>query len=875
MKPKLVFLLTGFLLFTLNTKAQSLAWTQALQKAFEGKQEKDLVEVIVVPKAQYPIADLRASFERNKTASEERSKTTLRELQSFLGKEMPYWLTQFELINNKEGHLLRLEDSFWLIHAYKIKVNQRAAFALAQHPLIQVIDRNEDQFMLEEPTLKLDARPAMIGGNEAGLMAIKAPFMWNLGYTGRGRKFLSVDTGIWPRHPAVKNRFLAQYQPMKQSWRGFDRVLPADKGSSHGTHTTGTVLGLDTTTRDTIGVAFGAYFIATDPIVSDLSKVRPYTDLIGALQWALNPDGDTSTVADIPDAINNSWGRSPNASDTIWCNSFIGPGLLNLATAGIAVVFSAGNSGPGAGTIGLPATIITSSPVVPFTVGALNGNISGFPIANFSSRGPSLCGGNGVFAIKPEVSAPGENVRSAVGQNGYALYSGTSMACPHTVGAILLLKEAFPSLSGETLCQALYQSATDLGDPGEDNVYGRGIINLQAAYNWLIAQNYSPTVPKKQVYDLVITRLLNPEADSPYVCQSTFSPEIQIINSGDSALNQIAIRYQVGSQVYNHPVIGTLAAGGRLNVTLGALPLNSGMNELIVSAIHQRFSQEYDSINNKRYFRIVNLKSDTLSTLNAGGFYEDFEQFLPDNNRWYIANPDTAITWDTVVYKAPIGRIGYRSAMMNCKDYSPRRKQLDDLISRNIAYNAGQTVGLSFSWAYKPRQSNLRDSLQVSYSTDCGLTYFPLMSMGSLGMLTMNVDTPNTISHFKDTLVSFVPGGSGNSGISIRFRTVNDFGGILYLDEVSLKPLVPVTETSEPLSWSIYPNPAHDHVELIFSQPLAQSNTLTIYTINGKASRSFTIPEGNTQVRLPLQGLAPGIYLIRNQEGATTKLMIH
>ncbi len=874
MKAKFFFLVTGLSILLFRVEAQSLAWTVALEKAFEGKTDKELVEVILVPKDQFNIEDLRVKFEKTNSDAELRAKQTLNALQEFAQQALPYWLNVFEVVKSKEGNILEFQESFWLIQAFQLKLNRKAAIALSSLPTVQILDRNADQFLLEEPLIQSQSRTETTGGNEAGLQAIKAPFMWNLGYTGRGRKFLSVDTGIWPRHPAVKNRFLAQYQPMKQSWRGFDRVLPADKGNSHGTHTTGTVLGLDTATRDTIGVAFGAYFIATDPIVSDLSKVRPYTDLLGALQWALNPDGDTSTVSDIPDAINNSWGRSPNASDTIWCNSFIGPGLLNLATAGVAVVFSAGNNGPGNRTIGLPATINTSSPVVPFTVGALNGNIAGFPIANFSSRGPSLCGGSGAFAIKPEVSAPGENVRSAVGQNGYALYSGTSMACPHTVGAVLLLKEAFPALSGETLCQALYQSATDLGDPGEDNTFGRGIIDLQAAYNWLISQNNTPVPPSKKSYDLVITKLNNPEADSPYVCMSTFSPSIQIANAGDSTLNQISLRYQVGSQSYTHPIVTSLSPGAKLNINLGALPMSSGVNELIISARHQNYNQEYDSINNKRYFRLVNLKSDTISANQPGGFFEDFESFIPDNNRWYIANPDTGITWDTLVYRTPLGQYGFRSAIMNCRDYSPRRKQLDDLISRNIQFTPGQSLSLSFSWAYKLRQSNLRDSLQVSYSIDCGLTYLPLLTMGSIGMITMTVDTPSQTTHFKDTVLSFIPAGAGTSGISLRFRTINDFGGNLYLDQIQVKPTVSVRESVLATGWQTYPNPAQEWVEVLFNEPTSAVENLSILAIDGKEVKQFIIPAGNVRVRLPLNGISPGLYIIKNQKGQTTKLVV-
>jgi minor extracellular serine protease Vpr len=93
-------------------------------------------------------------------------------------------------------------------------------------------------------------------------------------------------------------------------------------------------------------------------------------------------------------------------------------------------------------------------------------------IADFSSRGPIA----GLGQIKPDVSAPGVNVLSATVAVGaaetntgtmfdpsrYIRASGTSFACPHTAGAVALIKQAHPDWSPDIVRTALINSATNL-----------------------------------------------------------------------------------------------------------------------------------------------------------------------------------------------------------------------------------------------------------------------------------------------------------------------------------------------------------------------------------------------------------------------------
>ncbi|RMG66888.1 MAG: hypothetical protein D6722_14195 [Bacteroidetes bacterium] len=187
---------------------------------------------------------------------------------------------------------------------------------------------------------------------------------------------------------------------------------------------TGTIVGLDEANHDTIGVAFGAYWMGSPAI-----GCGPANSL-ATFQWALDPDGDPTTTGDMPDGINNSWGFT-TGNTASFCNGAWVSALNAAEAVGIAVVFSAGNEGAqGPSSITAPKVINTDL-VNSFCVGNVNGNVPSFPLAGSSSQGPTTCGGTGSWLIKPEVSAPGTGVRSAVPGNGYASFTGTSMAAPH------------------------------------------------------------------------------------------------------------------------------------------------------------------------------------------------------------------------------------------------------------------------------------------------------------------------------------------------------------------------------------------------------------------------------------------------------------
>ncbi len=325
-------------------------------------------------------------------------------------------------------------------------------------------------------------------GVTPGLRAINADRCWNeLGLTGNGRLICGMDTGVDCTHPALMTRwrgFNGAY-PIEECWLDVvaDTVgLPYDN-NDHGTHTMGTMTGMDPAAGDTVGVAWNAQWIACNAIAQPGWNEEFDNDVIACFQWIADPDGDPQTIIDVPDVCQNSWGTNENSPEGSWytrCDDLWWEALDNLEAAGVVAIFSAGNSGPLPMTCGIPADR-ASSPWNVFSIGALDATNYPFPypIADFSSRGPSSCD---EVTIKPEISAPGVDVVSCVPDTSmYTPMSGTSMAGPHVAGVVALMREIDPDLEVDRIKQILIDTAIDHGVPGEDNIFGHGNLDAYAA----------------------------------------------------------------------------------------------------------------------------------------------------------------------------------------------------------------------------------------------------------------------------------------------------------------------------------------------------------------------------------------------------------
>jgi serine protease AprX len=380
---------------------------------------------------------------------------------------------------------------YWIANMIWVKGDLALVQELAQRADVAHVFANPTIHVAEPVEVQpVSDAPQAIEWNVA---KIRAPELWTAGFTGQGVVVGGQDTGYDWDHPALKNKYrgwTGAAANHNYNWHDAIHVqtgpCPANSPEpcdvfGHGTHTMGTMVG-DDGAGNQIGVAPGAKWIGCRNMNNNGDGTpASYSE---CFQWFMAPTDLNNQFPNpslAPHVINNSWGCP--ASEGCTNPDMLRAVVENTRAAGILVAASAGNSGPSCSTVDTPPGIYQAA----FTVGSTT-NTPTDTVSGFSSRGSVTVDGSN--RIKPNVSAPGSGVRSAVPGTGYQSMSGTSMASPHVAGAVALVLSAFPQLSGnvfqlESLLQdtAVPRTTTENcgGVPGTqipNNTYGYGRIDV-------------------------------------------------------------------------------------------------------------------------------------------------------------------------------------------------------------------------------------------------------------------------------------------------------------------------------------------------------------------------------------------------------------
>lgn len=364
--------------------------------------------------------------------------------------------------------------AYWIANAIWVSGDKALLDELAANSAVERIEPSKT-YPLITPTE--GTAQATVDAVEWGIDNIKAPQVWSAyGDRGQGIVVANIDSGVQFDHPSLVNQYRGNLGggSFNHNYNWFDpasicpSAAPCDN-NDHGTHTMGTMVGSDGGTNQT-GVAPEAKWIAAKGCETNNCSDA---SLLASAQWVLAPTdlSGANPRPDLhPDIVNNSWGGS---GGDLWYQASVNAWIA----AGIFPMFSNGNSGPGCNTAGSPGDYPQS-----YSAGAYDISNN---IASFSSRGASAVDGG----LKPNISAPGVNVRSSVPGGGYAAFSGTSMASPHVAGTVALIWSAAPAVKGDVAATKalLDASAIDVnattcgGTAADNNVFGEGRLDAFAA----------------------------------------------------------------------------------------------------------------------------------------------------------------------------------------------------------------------------------------------------------------------------------------------------------------------------------------------------------------------------------------------------------
>ncbi|MCX4580422.1 S8 family serine peptidase [Streptomyces sp. NBC_01571] len=299
---------------------------------------------------------------------------------------------------------------------------------------------------------------------------IGAPQVWADGNTGKGVDVAVLDTGVDAGHPDLTDRVAGR--------QSFVPDENPDDHFGHGTHVASIIAGTGAASDGKEkGVAPGARL--------DIGKVLDDTGS-GQTSWVL-AGMEWAAVDQHAKVINMSLGDGQPSDGTDPLSQAVDK--LSAQTGALFVV-AAGNSGAPS-TIGAPGAASEA-----LTVGAVDADDA---VAEFSSQGPRVDG-----ALKPEITAPGVDIRAANsqfdgnGEGAYQTMSGTSMATPHVAGAAALMAAAHPDLTGSQLKDLLASSS--LQTPRYDAFQaGSGRLDVAAASHagvFATATAYAAQVPQ-------------------------------------------------------------------------------------------------------------------------------------------------------------------------------------------------------------------------------------------------------------------------------------------------------------------------------------------------------------------------------------------
>jgi serine protease AprX len=360
-----------------------------------------------------------------------------------------------------------------------ITATRNQIIAISHLPAVRSIYGNRTLSFASEPEVR-----AVTGVERARLDTEITTHNGSLPVTGRNVTVAVLDTGIDGSQADLANRIVQNIKLLDTQGIGVGFNYPLNSGNlpntdllmGHGTFVAGLIAGNGSRSSGRYaGVAPDARLVGLSAgdltllfVLNGLDYLLANREALGVR--VLNCSFSANTVYDTNDPVNVA--------------------TRLLTQAGVNVVFSAGNNGPGLRTLNPYA-------VAPWVVSVGSTDTQG-KLASFSSRGDFASSLFHPTLVAPGVDvvslrASGINLTGALGLIGadthrlsaqeipfYTTANGTSFSAPQVAGTIALMLEANPNLTTDQVRDILQRTATPL-TPYYQHETGAGLLNVHAA----------------------------------------------------------------------------------------------------------------------------------------------------------------------------------------------------------------------------------------------------------------------------------------------------------------------------------------------------------------------------------------------------------